>query len=92
MRIVFESVDMRGGYPEQVAWETPIIDQDSGRMVGTLYEETKPAKRYISLFGGKYCAEFKTPAECQAFAKGVEAVINNLMPIDEEQLVAEKAP
>ncbi len=61
------------------------------KAIGTLYEETEPAKRYISLFGGKYTGEFKTSAECQAFAKGVEAVINNLMPVDEEQLLAEKA-
>jgi hypothetical protein len=53
MRFEFKSVDMRGGYPEPVVWESEIIDQDSGKKVGALYEEMKPAKRCISLFGGK---------------------------------------
>jgi hypothetical protein len=61
----------------------PIIDRDSGKRVGILecrQGMTALNRRYpsrtVSLFDNKYQGSFETHAECVAFAKGVEAVIN----------------
>jgi len=91
MRLALQHIDMRGGYLEAVAWETEIIDQDTGKKVGTIYHETKPAKRHISLFGGTYKGDFISANECTAFAKGVEAVLNHMVAAEEEQLTSEEA-
>jgi len=61
-----------------------VIDRDSGQRVGTLecgYGTRLPNMRQpgrtISLFGGRHRGCFETHAECVAFAKGVESVINS---------------
>jgi hypothetical protein len=63
-----------------------IVDRDTGKEVGTLecrQGMTLSNRRYhsrtISLFDGKYLGSFETHAECVAFAKGVEAVINQMI-------------
>jgi hypothetical protein len=91
MRLVFQSVDMRGGYPEKMAWQNEVVDEESGKTVGFLYEETKPARRIISLFGGKYQGEFKDSNHCHAFVKGVEAVLNHMTVFDGEQAASAEA-
>ncbi len=50
-----------------------------------------PAKRHISLFGGKYQGDFVKPEECDAFAKGVEAVLSHMTAVNEDQIKSEKA-
>lgn len=88
MRLLVQWVDMRGGYPTPVTFETDIIDKDTGKKVGFVEAERSPAKRRISLFGGKYRATFNSNVshlECDAFAKGVEAVMNHMVAADEEQ-------
>jgi len=77
MRLVPQHIDMRGNYPDPMVWNTNIVDEDSGDEVGTLVHETRPAKRTVSLFGGRYKAEFKTAEEYEAFLRGVEAVYNH---------------
>jgi hypothetical protein len=73
----------KGGYTH------PIIDGDTGKVIGTLrcHEGSWGGgapnyKRYhsrtISLIDDKYRRSFETHDECVAFAKGVEAVINRL--------------
>jgi hypothetical protein len=91
MRLLVEWVDMRGGYMSRVAWRTDVKDQDTGKKVGFVEAERSPAARHISLFGGKYQGDFKTPAECEAFAKGVEAVLNHAVSLDEEAVASEQA-
>jgi hypothetical protein len=69
----------------------PIIDLDTGQRVGTIEcrqgtttstfdDHSRTFRRYhsrtISLIDDKYRGSFETHAECVAFAKGVEAVIN----------------
>ena len=78
MNLLVQSVDMRGGYTSREAWDTDVIDEDTGETVGFVRSERSPASRYISLFGGKYDGIFQTPEQCSAFAKGVEAVLNHM--------------
>jgi hypothetical protein len=78
MRLLVYSVDMRGGHSSPGRWRTPVIDQETGKKVGFVDSEKSPAARHISLFGGKYRAEFTTRQQCAAFAKGVEAVLNHM--------------
>jgi len=79
----------------------PIIDRETGKEVGTLecrqgmtsnnlHDHGRTITRFhsrtISLIDGKYRGSFETHAECVAFAKGVEAVINRtLAPKDHPQ-------
>ena len=98
MRLLVEwHVDMRGGHTSQVAWRTNVIDQDTGKKVGFVDAERaaihsgSPAKRHISLFGGKYQGDFVKPQECDAFVKGVETVLSHMVARDEEQLESDKA-
>jgi hypothetical protein len=64
-----------------------IIDRDTGKKIGTLecrqgswQNDSRTYRRYhsrtISLIDDKCRGSFETHAECVAFAKGVEAVIN----------------
>ena len=61
-----------------------IIDGDTGERIGTLecgcgmrLPNMRQPGRTISLFGGRHCGCFETHAECVAFARGVESVINS---------------
>jgi hypothetical protein len=47
-----------------------------------------PIKRHISLFDGKYQGSFEDGEQCEAFAKGVEAVLNHMTEATEEQAEA----
>jgi hypothetical protein len=55
------------------------MDEDTNKEVGFVEATRSPITRHISLFGGKYQGDFKTPEECAAFAKGVEAVLNHMV-------------
>jgi hypothetical protein len=83
MRLLVQWVDMRGGYTSQVAFRTDVIDQDTGKTVGFVEAERSPRARHILLFGGKYQGDFLSPEQCDAFAKGVEAVLNHVTAADE---------
>ncbi len=94
MRLLVQWVDMRGGYTQPVAWRTDVIDRDTGKVVGFVDSERSPAERHISLFGGKYEGHFSSGnsrQECNAFAKGVEAVLNHIVAAPEEQVDSEVA-
>lgn len=90
MKLVVEIVNMRGGYQGTEAWETKVVDKETGKTVGWVHNQRSPgsfAFRHISLFGGKYEAEFSSndsASECRAFAKGVEAVLNHMVDTREE--------
>jgi len=91
MRLQAQWVDMRGNYGSSVTWTTDVIDQETGRKVGFIENERSPAKRRVSLFGGKYQGDFVSPLECAAFAKGVEAVLNHIVGVDSEQIETSEA-
>jgi hypothetical protein len=84
MILLVKWVDLRGGYTTPVAFRTPIVDEDMGREVGFVDAERSPRNRHVSLFGSKYQADFETPEQCQAFAKGVEAVLNHMTAINDD--------
>lgn len=90
MRLQVRWVDMRGNHGSQT-WVTDVIDQDTDKKVGFLENKRSPAKRHVSLFGGKYQGDFVTYDECAAFAKGVEAVLNHIMEFDNGQDEATEA-
>lgn len=61
-----------------------VIDGATGRRIGTLecgygtrLPNMRQPGRIISLFGGRHRGCFESHAECVAFAKGVESVINS---------------
>jgi hypothetical protein len=88
MKLLVYWVDMRGGYIDPVVFDSDVVDQDTGKKVGHVIAERSPGKtrkRHISLFGGKYQGNFESPDECDAFAKGVEAVLNHMTETDEGQ-------
>jgi hypothetical protein len=94
MRLHVRWVDMRGGYMGPQAWRSQVIDQDTGQIVGWVHSERSPAFRHICLFGAKYQAAFSSnnsTVECEAFAKGVEAVFNNALAIGEHEIESEVA-
>lgn len=91
MNLLVNWVDMRGGYTGPVAWRTDVIDQDTGKTVGFVHNQRSPATRHISLFGGKYQGDFERPEQCDAFAKGVEAVLNHMTAAEDEQSETEQA-
>lgn len=75
---------LRGGYLSSVSFRTEVIDEETGKEVGFVESSRSPAIRHISLFGGKYRGDFRTPEECFAFAKGVEAVLNHMVELSEQ--------
>jgi hypothetical protein len=87
MKLLVNYVDMRGGYQEGQAWQTDVLDEETGKKVGWVHAERSPAFRTISLFGGKYEATFSSAHsidECNAFARGVAAVLNHMVSVPEE--------
>jgi hypothetical protein len=94
MKLLVQWVSLRGGYTEPVAFRTDVVDQESDKIVGFVHAERSPATRHISLFNGKYEAEFSSPIshhECDAFAKGVEAILNHMTASDDKNSVSEEA-
>lgn len=83
MRLKVQWLNMKGQRGD-VAWETNVTDQDTQKTIGTVHHQPSPATRTISLFAGKYQDTFKTNEECEAFAKGVQAVLNHMVETDEE--------
>jgi len=75
MRLVTERINLKG----EQAGGTTVEDQDTGRIVGTQTYATNNG-RLISLFDGAYKGHFESHEECEAFLRGVEAVINRLLP------------
>ena len=63
-----------------------VIDLDTGKKIGTLECgqgswscNKRFLSRRISLFDDKLRGNFETHAECVAFAKGIEAAINQII-------------
>ena len=78
MHLTFKKFDGRS--PSLV----PVIDQETGDQVGRIWSNGVGADRYggieISLFEGRYTATVNRQDECWGFIKGVEAVLNHLLP------------
>ena len=79
MNITIRYSDMRG-VRGKFTWD--VVDADTGKIIGSLTEKSPQIERTISLFGGTYEHAFKTPDECLAFALGVQAVIERLLPAE----------
>jgi hypothetical protein len=86
MRLQIPEVDGRGSETRHM-----VTDVDTGKIAG--YVDSKqghnsPNRRYpswhIVLFD-KYHGSFETRAECQAFAEGIQAVINHAAWMDPKE-------
>lgn len=56
-----------------------IVDEDNANdAVGELSFE-RGVGRHVSMYGGKYKATFQTHAECVAFVRGIQAVLQHLI-------------
>lgn len=75
MRIKVPKVDLRrdGG--------SVSVDDENGNAVGQMLMSKNDGRRII-LFGGKYRGSFKSQEECEAFAAGVESVLNHMISTD----------
>jgi hypothetical protein len=86
MRLQAKHVDMRGGYSEPgVYWVTDVVDLDNDKIVGSIRNETHPRARHVSLFDDKYKSSFHSTEQCDAFIKGVEAVLNHVSSFTESK-------
>ncbi len=83
MRLKFEQFDGRRRQSK------PVIDQDTGERIGTIkslgvgfsgYGDGGYGGIEISLFDGAYTAKVTRYDECVGFVKGIEAVLNRMMP------------
>jgi hypothetical protein len=66
-----------------------VVDTDSGKIVGSVL--CSDGLRTISLFDGKYKGHFHEDRECQAFARGVETVLNQTMHQSNVRRISERA-
>ncbi len=80
MRLDWKNLSMRGER-DGTAYETPVVDVDTGKKVRFVRFEVTPVFRLVSLFDDKYQGQFKSNEECDAFIRGVEAVLNHMTSI-----------
>ena len=73
----------------------PVIDQDTGEKVGYVISHGVGFAGYggidICLFGGKYQGIVNTYNECWAFIKGVETVLNHMLPAKQKTAAESEA-
>jgi hypothetical protein len=79
MRLTFKVFDGRRKIYRE------IIDEDTGAKVGSIYSDGVGFGTYgdgieVSLFDGKYSMTVHRYEECWGFVKGVEAVLNHMIP------------
>ncbi len=91
MRLHVQWIDMRGGYDSTDKWVGDVIDEETGKKVGFVEAARTPRRRHISLFSGKYQCDFDSQDKCEAFAKGVESVLNYMVENTEEQAESDEA-
>ena len=90
MRLRAEHIDMQGNYPDEVYWPTSVTDLDTGKIVGKILNE-RPRLRRVSVFDSKYQGDFKTREECDAFLRGIEAVLNHATSFTEPNAAEQAA-
>jgi hypothetical protein len=61
------------------------IDDENGNLVGQLLMEKSRGRTIVLL--GKYRGDFATQQECQAFADGVQAVLNHMTAMDMKGII-----
>jgi hypothetical protein len=88
MKLIMPWAHMRGMKEPEAFYG--ILDEDSCKDVGTVHLQNLPPRRHVSLFGGKYEGAFTSNAECSAFLKGVEAVLNHMVATDEKPAKADE--
>jgi hypothetical protein len=81
MRLKLERVD--GYYTGRTSYQYSVFDQLTGKCVGTInidrYIGKRRVTRTVQLFDRKYSGSFDTHAECVAFVKGIEVVLNHIL-------------
>ena len=81
MRLKLERVD--GYYKGRTSYQYSVFDELTGKCVGTInidrYVGKRRVTRTVQLFDRKYSGSFDTHAECVAFVKGVEVVLNHIL-------------
>ena len=84
MRIKVPKVARRGA---MATITHQVLDLHTGNPIGYLEIRRQPnaPSLYISLFGGNYVGGFGSFGECNAFAQGVESVLNHMGSIREEK-------
>ena len=89
MRLKLERVDAGTG---KTSYQYGVFDEVTGRCVGTINIDRSIGKRRVartvSLFDKKYSGSFDTHAECVAFVKGVEAVLNHILKVKDATSVS----
>ena len=43
MKLLVKNMDMRGGYQDAQAWKTDVLDEDTGKIVGSVHSQREPA-------------------------------------------------
>ena len=76
MKFIVPKTDLRGDNGGRA-----IIDAATKETVGAM-TMGKNFGRHIAMFGGKYEGWFETQKECEAFVKGVEAVLNHVVSVE----------
>ena len=80
MHLKLERVDTY--YGRTTSDQYCVLDELTGQSVGTVsidrHDGRRRLTRTVQLFDKKYRGTFETHAECVAFVKGVEAVLNYL--------------
>jgi hypothetical protein len=74
MRIEVPYYDHR----ERLCPDREGLSDETGKLVGRIAYKSGPTM-YVSLFAGKYRGEFHSDKECEAFVRGVEAVLNYVL-------------
>jgi hypothetical protein len=75
-------------YTGKTSYQYGVFDEVTGKCIGTVnidrYIGKRRVARAVQLFDKRYTGSFDAHAECVAFLKGVEAVLNatsvNVMP------------
>jgi hypothetical protein len=74
MRLRIAEHDQR----DKAIYSVPVIDEETDKRIG-LVISSRYHCRSVYLFDEKYKGEFGTYAECVAFVKGVESVLNHMV-------------
>ena len=84
MRLKLERADSY--YTERTSYQYSVFDELTGKSAGTInidrYIGKRRVTRTVQLFDRKYSGSFDTHAECVAFVKGVEVVLNHILKVE----------
>lgn len=95
MRIKYPEYQDARGWRDRSGYAGAFIDIDTGKQIGHINIHQgdwvggrRSHTRSVSMFDGKYQADFDSHEECCAFADGVMAVINHVVGVPNTQTSA----